>query len=248
MLPAPPPASLRRLSVATAIRSLLLVWALSFFPLFMAGAFGVPWPSWLQLPWSDMSDFVVDSQGRLFAYNAFYEQMMVYDASGRFLHSWPGPGNRPSSGGKCLAVAQDGRLFLLNYNTVFALSPEGRELFRVSADPSASRVWRLTESGDVEHVPNPRPGTRAPDRPVAGGEILLAEECEDVWPHKTFSRPDGGTVRRRLGPRLQLRAADGEPRSLGTPWYLLWAQLPYPFLPWILLVLWQRVEDRAGPR
>jgi len=229
------------------LRAVLVVWALSIFPIGFCAALAPRWPSWVELPWSDISDFVVTPDGRMYVYNGFFEQMMVYGAAGDFQISWPGPGYRPSSGGDCLAVAEDGRIFLLSYNTVFALSSQGEELFRVSGDRAGSRVWRLTENGGVEIVHNPRPDTRSPDRPVRNGEILLGEECSGThgpWPHSRYDRPDGGAVHRHLGPRLEICFPDGRTRTVMTPWYLLWAQLPFPAVPWIVLLIWERSERK----
>ena len=228
------------------VQGALAVWALSVFPLMLSAAFPTPWPGWLELPWTSMSDFVVASDGRIFAYNPFYAQMMVYDASGNFQQSWSGPDG--ASGTVCLAATEDGRLFLNSYNTIFAFSSNGEELLRIPGDAGDSRVWRFTAAGEVKQVPDPAPGVTAPNRLIGRGEILFSEGCGTALRYKEYDRPDGGTVQRKIGPRLTIHFPDGHTKTIGTPWYLLWAQLPFPVIPWILFAVWAKLEDKSKKR
>ncbi len=219
----------------------LVVWAVAILPvmmtpLMMAIPFAPRWPSWLELPLWNLSDFIVAPDGRIFVYTSFYDYMMVYEDSGDFQSSWPGP-LRLSAGGHCLSVGEEGRVFLKIDRTVFALSPDGEELFRVSGDRTGSRVWRLTERGEVEVVHNPLPKTQAPKRPVRNGEILFGEECGFFY-QKNMPGPYGGSVQRRVGPRLQILFPDGHSRTIMTSWYLLWGHMPVPFVPRIVLSIW----------
>ena len=227
-------------------RLALTVWALSFFPVFLVGVFDVAPPRWLEPPWSDLNDYVVAADGRIWVQIGFYNTLLTYDSDGRFLVSLPGPGSQ--SGGKCLSAAADGRFFLRNYNTVYTLSPDGEEEDRVSGDRKGSRVWRLADDGRVELEADPPAGVLAPNRPVRPGEILFGEECRRPRPHLAYQRPGGGRVLRHLGPWLEIVRPDGLSVSFTGPWYFLWAQLPIPFLPWIVLAVWDGIETRRKKR
>ena len=147
----------------------------------------------------------------------------------------------------CLAATKDGQLFLKSYSTVFSFSSRGEELLRVPGDVDTSRVWRLSTAGEVEQVPDPAPGTTAPSRLLGRGEILFGEECgtAQAWRYEDYERPDGGIVQRKIGPRLTILFPDGSTKTIGTPWYLLWAQMPFPVVPWIILLAWAKFEDKS---
>ena len=228
------------------LRRIIQIWTIATIPIFLASAFTIPWPSWLQTPWSHISDFAVSPNGNIYVYNGFYSQMMVYRMTGEFLHSWPGPGTI-TKGLECLSFTEDGRLYLKRNNSVFGLSPLGQEIVRVDEDRKGSRIWRLTKKGNIENVKSPTPKTLMPDRPIRAGEILFGEECDGSWPHTRYPMPDGGFVQRRFGSRLQIHYPDGRTKTLMTPWYLLWGQVPYLILPLLILKIWDRNKPPLDP-
>lgn len=69
------------------------IWMLLSFAAFGSGLtineFGCP--SWLQLPWSDVKDFVETSDGKIFVSSGFYRQVIAYDENGNFIESHPYP-------------------------------------------------------------------------------------------------------------------------------------------------------------
>ena len=64
-------------------------WVLLTFAMFFSAAvvstFGSP--KWLELPWSDIQDFIATSDGKVFVSSNFYRRILVYDATGGFVES-----------------------------------------------------------------------------------------------------------------------------------------------------------------
>lgn len=226
------------------IQLVLALWILALILGFIATAISVgvahPLPRWLELPWNGVNDYTVGTDGRIWLHVGLHGMLLSYDSRGRFLGSRPGF----TSGSVCLTAAADGRLFLLNSDTVHTLSAEGDHQSKVAPERPGAFVWRLAADGSVEHDPNPAPGSRAGGRPALPGELLFGEECRRPRPRLVVETPDDGRVYRRFGPRLEIVSPDGTSVSFTGPWYFLWAQFSFAWVPWVCLVVWNRIESR----
>ena len=70
--------------------------------------------------------------------------------------------------------------------------------------------------------------------------------------HVLELRPAGLRAESFVGPFRQVREYQRERivwiEVEDGPWYFLWAQLPIPFLPWIVLAVWDGIETRRKKR
>lgn len=230
----PPTSFVKRVQLALAI------WMLALFLAFIASGISIgafhPLPRWLELPWNGVNDFAIGTDGRIWLHVGLYGMLLSYDSEGRFLESRPGF----TAGSVCLSTAADGRLFVLNAATVHTLSPDGVQLHRIEPDQEDSFTWRLGESGDPEHVRDSSSSSWAPNRPVRPGELLFGEECRRPRRHLVYELPGGGRVTRHFGPWLKITRPDGTTTSFTGPWYLLWAQFTFGWIPFIVLAIWSR--------
>lgn len=221
-----------RRSVFRVLLGIAALWALAMFVIFVV-AHVSPWlPSNVELPWSEMSDFVAMPDGTLVVYSAFFERLLVYGPDGVFVRSQPGVRAR---GGHFLAADTRGRLFLSLPPVLCIADLESAEVAAPTCHraPPAAQGWRVDERG-AQPIVGSRP-TPPPDRPVETGETLFTFVDQGPVPRQHY-RFEGGIVVRR-GSCL-LVGETGPARRVCSPWHLAWARFPLPgALAWPLLLL-----------
>ncbi len=197
----------------------------------------VPWPRWLELPWSGFDDFAVTPAGKVLIDSSAFRQLLVYDLEGDFQMSLPG---KQGGGYHYLAVDVEGRLYIGSNTGLCEAGPLGADDFSFhcrGAGAKGATGWRLNDAGGAEPVFTPTP---APDRAVRAGEALMTFGSGG---RKRFDLESGGWVERH-GDRLMVHRPPGESVTIATPWYLYWVKFPIPgALGWILGILMVGTQD-----
>ncbi len=218
------------------LHSAVICWILTVFLVFVLSDV-VPWPRWLELPWSGFDDFAVTPAGRVLVYSSFFSQLLVYDLEGDFQTSLPGV---QRGGYHYLAVDVEGRVYASGTPALCEAGALGSDDFSFrcrGAGAEDASGWRLNYAGVAEPVFSPAP---APNRAVRPGEMLITF---DSRPWKRFNLESGGWVE-RCGDRLTVHRPLGESVTIATPWYLYWVKFPVPgALGWILGILMAGTQD-----
>ena len=210
---------------------LVLTGLLVFFVSMIATATGKI-PRNLELPWSVFEDFTLGKDGSLYVSLAFYDRILRYDNSGRFLASYPAPG--PRGGG--LATDASGRLHYRLPNAIYTYDSDWNLLAKSRCDFYDDPTWILNTKGEAECAPGSGSTQAVPERALYPGEALFSSGRP--WGKNHFDAADGSSIYRK-GDRLYRYSGDGTLLSrYGTPWYLWWAKFPVPLGgAWVLLFL-----------
>ncbi|HKV40976.1 MAG TPA: hypothetical protein VJX67_17345 [Blastocatellia bacterium] len=180
-------------------------------------------PGWLELPWSELSDFVIGKDGDVFAAVGLYRRILRYDEHGHFKTSYsiPSFSNHPVR----MAVAKDGTVYVNVDEEIYAYDMNWRPKLSVIVDLGSNRLCTLAENGKVHVVATGGAEIPREDGFVSPGQVLFSSATRA---RSRFTRPDGSVVFRR-GNRLVMVSASGtEIRRYGTNVLLEWAGFPFP--------------------
>ena len=196
-------------------------------------------PRSLELPWSSFEDFTQSKDGSVFVSIRFYDRVLRYDSSGRFVASYQAPG----SGYGTLATDVNGRVYYRLTNSVYTYDTDWHLLDESTCDFYGDRTWILNAKGDAQCAPGAGSTQAVPERAVYPGELLFSSARP--WGKQHFDCMDGSSITRR-GDRIYRYSGEGRLlSSYGTPWYLWWAKFPVPLAgAWLLLLLSSLFENR----
>lgn len=180
-------------------------------------------PSWLELPWSDFSDFLEGPEGRLYVDVHFYWRVLCYDREGRFIASYPAPFGGGND--RALAVDEHGTIYYRVRNFVSAYDRDWNLKYSVSAEDQADRTWALGEDGKPFYAPGRR--APAPDRAVRPRETLFSERKN---PRDHFQCANGDALLRSGDQVVRHSSSRETVGRYGTPWLVSWALVPFPAL------------------
>jgi len=189
-------------------------------------------PVSLELPWSSFEDFTQTKDGSVYVSLRFYDRVLRYDNSGRFLASYPAPG----SGYGFLVTNVNGRIYFRLRESVYTYDADWQLLAESKCAFYGDRSWILNARGEAECAPGAGHVQAIPERAVYPGEVLFSSGRP--WGKNHFDAADGSSIYRK-GDRLYRYSGDGTLLSrYGTPWYLWWAKFPVPLGgAWVLLFL-----------
>jgi hypothetical protein len=208
-------------------QALLSIWFLLSFAAFVATGLVRDWPAYLPLPWSDLRDFAVSGDGKAYAFSAMFDRILVHDLQGAFLYSLPAPGKW--KGIRELAITKDNGLFIRQGNTVCKVVGTDAKLECKRALRDQPTTWRLDVEGEAQPELQTSSESRL-HRPAKAGEILFVNDQQD---RVEFVNATGARFWRE-GASVYL---EGQNRRIGTRWYLIWAQFPWPGMIPIVLGL-----------
>jgi hypothetical protein len=196
-------------------------------------------PGNLELPWSGFEDFTQTKDGSVYVSLRFYERILRYDSSGRFLASYPAPG----AGYGGLATDVNGRIYFRLRNSVHTYDADWHLLAKSKCDFYGDRSWILNAKEEAECAPGKGSVQVPPERAVYPGELLFSSER--IWGKNHFDCVDGSSINRK-GDRLYRYGGDGKLlSSYGTPWYLWWAKFPVPLAgAWVIMFLFGILENQ----
>ena len=222
------------------------IWMLLTFATFGIGftisEFGCP--SWLQLPWSDVKDFVETSDGKIFVSSGFYRQVIAYDENGNFIESHPYPYGKFGQ----LAVDDFDNIYFWSNGDVFVYDKNWKQIKTVSK-PSPNcecNSWRLDDNEQLICLTEKTDKQRVISKAVEKGAVLLSYESEK---RTIFNNKSGSSLHRDWF-TITRYSADGKVLTeYGTPWYLIWAVFPFPgILAWAALFIsarWNKLKKRS---
>jgi len=214
------------------LNRLFLAWAASsvfvFLAVPMTYIFGTP--KWLELPWSEFNDFVEGPEGRVYVSLGIYHVVLCYDRFGRFIASYRAPEIKH---GVRLAGDEDGHLYYWAGEIVIK-GTDWADIGHIDVPASGCNRWVLDENKKPvcwPAVKSWKPGVlfgpvdRVLSRPVTAGDVLF---IGGGLRRSSFLCNDGSVLERQ-GDSLVRKSQDGRVLvRYGTPWYLLWANFPYP--------------------
>jgi len=224
------------------ILAILYIWPVTVIMSFsLSYIFGCP--RWLELPWSELGDFVEGPEGRVYVSLGLYPAVLCYDRSGCFVASYPVPDIKH---GIDLAVDEDGNLYCWAGEILI----KNRDWDDVGEFWGPCEQWMLDESKRPVCVPPPgpwRPGilelpvNRVLTRPVKAGDVIFTGHG---FRRSVFACRDGSTLERH-GLSLLRKSEDGKLlATYGTAWYLQMARFPFPaILGWPALCLFLVFRD-----
>ena len=195
-------------------------------------------PTWLQLPWSQFEDFAQAKDGSVYVSVRFYQRVLRYDTSGRFLASYPAPG----AGYADLATDLNGRIHVRIANSVHTLDADWKPISQGECPFYGNRTWILSNRGDAECASD-KEVAELPDREVSPGELLFSSRRPFGRTH--FDCQDGTSLYRK-GDRVIRYSSDGRVlATYGTPLYLWWAKFPVPLAAaWVVMILYGIFENQ----
>ena len=226
------------------LRKVLFAWVVIAFATLMAGLVisEMGSPRWLPLPWSDLTDFVETSDGRVFVSIGFFGRILAYDKDGEFLGSFHYPPTKP---GARLNVDDNDRVYFRAAGKIFALDNDLEP--RQVAELIGCTEWTLADTRELVCTSMERDKLNEPTTtPVKAGERVFAS---NLAPRKFFTGKDGSTLRRGWTRLVRFSPQGEKEASFGTPWYLWLLQSPFPTLPLIFVFfIYLFVEERLEKR
>lgn len=213
----------------------LLVWIASSFVAFLLAfilSYGSA-PRWMEVPWSDVGDFVEGPDGRVYVHTRFYSRVLCYDRSGSFVASYPFP--VPGGGSTEMAAGANGLIYCRQSNSVFAFTGSWEEVWRAKEDYRREGYWKMGEDGRPLFVPDEKAEGLTLDRPVRPGERLFVPGSGSS---SKFTAEDG-TETERSWLSIRRRTPDGRTTpACRSPLYLAPVVFPFPgALAWIAFAL-----------
>ena len=199
---------------------------------------GLGAPQWLPLPWSDVDDFVENSDGDIYVGLGFYHRVLRYDATGRFVASYQAPGPK----GTHLAADLKGQVYHLSYgkNPQLTVLSRSWQPVAVLTRHSNNTDWRLDAKGEPVPVDS-WCAVPVVDRAANPGEYIFSRNTR----RKSFVCMDNSTLVLK-GNHLERTIADGRVTAVySSPWFLQPFAFPWPMLSgWILGAFLAYVECR----
>ena len=227
---------LSRTILWTTIKSLASLWCACCVGAFFSGLFVIMLgaPTGLQLPWSDLGDFVGGPEGQVYLHLRFYGRVLAYERSGKFVGSFAS-----SAKGK-LAIDTTGRLYFFVYPGNKLLVLDRQDGHTVQTFAGGQGVWVLGDDGQPRNESSVQP--REQPGPVAPGQRLFPEERARNY----FRWPDGTVLRRSGMAELERASADGTvEQRYASPWYLAWLAFPWPAaMAWPVVIGYAFISDR----
>ena len=196
-------------------------------------------PQGVELPWSEFEDFAQGNDGSVYVSLRFYQRVVRYDHSGRFVRSYPAPG----AGYLELATDIYGHIHTRISNSVHTYDADWNLLAKGTCSFYGDRTWILNSKGEAECAPGKSAVLAVQDRTVAPGELLFSSTR--IFGRSHFDCADGSFIQRK-GDRLFRYSRDGKLLgSYGTRWYLWWAKFPVPLAgAWLLMSLLAILENQ----
>ena len=178
------------------------------------------WPGHVELPWSDLHDFVQAKNGDIYVDVAFYGRVARYTRDGRFVASYPTAGKS-----RHLAADVHGHLHWLSMNTVQTRTADWNLIQQPGWDSRLDRTWALDRNELPAHAPDHSATAIVSDKLVEPGQLLFHDRQSK---RQMFTCPDG-TVLRRRGASLVRLTPDGKViERYAPPWYLWFVTFPWP--------------------
>jgi hypothetical protein len=189
-------------------------------------------PSWFEMPFSLVNDFFEAPDGAILVHIGLYHRIQRYSPDGKFLGAWNKVGTK---GIDHWSVTEDGHIFECFGDAIVVFNNNGERVDRMVTSLDGYVGWQYLGDGraeafampDVTQKGFPSYPSGAPPLPrgvVRSGEVVCTAARDRLF----YSRQDGGAVL-LTGNHLEVVDENGRPISvLGTPWYLWWAEFPFP--------------------
>jgi hypothetical protein len=188
-------------------------------------------PHWLPLPWSDFHDFVAAPDGRVYVSIGFYNRVLVYDADGSFVGSYP---TQETKFGAKLAADKEGNIYYWAAGRIYSVG--GVWDVREVAQGIGCNSWRLEETGKFVCASREESLRRVSERAVGPGEIIFSSGLTQQ--RGLFACADGSILSRTGNSLVKLSPEGNVLATFGTPWYFSWAVFPLPAaLAWPLMFI-----------